>query len=162
MSIVSELNFVTSSAAETEALGGRLAGAIVSPTLLLMSGELGAGKTSFVRGMLRGLDAPADVRVTSPTYVLQHVYAGGRCTLYHIDAYRIAGGGDEFAGGGLMECLDDPLGIVCIEWPEKISDVNWPGDRITIEFEHLEPTVRAIRVAATGERSRAILSQLQQ
>jgi len=162
MSIVSELNFVTSSAAETEALGERLARAIISHALVLMSGELGAGKTSFVRGMMRGLDAPPDVRVTSPTYVLQHVYAGGRCTLYHIDAYRIAGGGGEFAAGGLMECLDDPHGIVCVEWPEKISDVSWSGDRITIEFEHREPTVRAIRIAASEERSSAVLARLQQ
>lgn len=150
----------THSAAETEALGERLARALVheprpqgSVALVLLSGELGAGKTSFVRGMLRGLDAPLDVRATSPTYVLQHVYKGGRATLYHIDAYRLGGGAAEFESSGLLECLDDPAAIVCVEWPEKLPDLKWPPDRIIVELEHRDPSVRAITLHGTGQQS---------
>ncbi len=151
-------NFIdckTRSASETEALGERLARALTAPALVLLSGELGAGKTAFVRGMLRGLDAPPDVCVTSPTYILLHSYKGGRATLHHIDAYRLGGGAAEFEASGLMECFDDPNGIACIEWPEKLSDLNWPPDRVLVEIEHSEPTVRRIVLRGTGARSEA-------
>ena len=137
----------TRSALETEALGERTARALAVPAIVLLSGDLGAGKTAFVRGMLRGLDAPDDVRVSSPTYVLLHSYRGGRATLHHIDAYRLRGGADEFEASGLMECFDDPDGIVCIEWPEKIADVSWPREPLRIEIEHGEPTVRRITLS---------------
>ncbi len=145
------LEFETRSAAETEALGARLARALSAPAIVLLSGELGAGKTAFVRGMLRGLDAPPDVRATSPTYVLLHEYKGGRATLYHIDAYRLGGGADEFESSGLMECFDDPNGFVCIEWPEKLADLKWPCAAVRVEIEHVEMNVRKLVV----ERSNA-------
>src|SRR5205823_3904781 len=99
------------------------------------SGELGAGKTVFVRGLLRGLDAPPDEAVTSPTYVLLHKYRGARRTLYHIDAYRLRGGADEFESSGLRECLDDPDALVAIEWPER-ANVEWPARRVEVTLEH--------------------------
>lgn len=136
----------TRSALETEALGERTARALAVPAIVLLSGDLGAGKTAFVRGMLRGLDAPDDVRVSSPTYVLLHSYRGGRATLHHIDAYRLRGGADEFEASGLMECFDDPNGIVCIEWPEKIADVSWSREPLRIAIEHCEPTVRRVTI----------------
>ncbi|MEI6233978.1 MAG: tRNA (adenosine(37)-N6)-threonylcarbamoyltransferase complex ATPase subunit type 1 TsaE [Planctomycetota bacterium] len=141
------LRFETHSARETETLGERLARALTLPAIVLFSGELGAGKTAFVRGMLRGLDAPPDVRVTSPTYILLHSYRGGRATLHHIDAYRLGGGADEFEASGLMECFDDPNGIVCIEWPEKIDDMKWPREPVRIAIEHVDPTVRQIVIS---------------
>jgi tRNA threonylcarbamoyladenosine biosynthesis protein TsaE len=152
--------FETHSARETEALGERLARALAPPALVILSGELGAGKTCFVRGMLRGLDAPPEVRVTSPTYVLQHVYQGGRATLVHIDAYRIAGGASEFEASGLLECLDDAKTIVCVEWPEKLPDLAWPGDRVVVELEHREPSVRAIVLRGNGTRSSAAVQNV--
>jgi tRNA threonylcarbamoyladenosine biosynthesis protein TsaE len=136
----------TRSALETEALGEQLARALPAPAIVLLSGDLGAGKTAFVRGMLRGLDAPPDVRVTSPTYVLLHSYRGGRATLHHIDAYRLRGGADEFEASGLMECFDDPNGIVCFEWPEKLADLTCPIEPVRVEIEHCEPTVRRVCV----------------
>lgn len=150
----------TRSARETEALGERLARALNPPALVVLSGELGAGKTCFVRGMLRGLDAPPDARVTSPTYVLQHVYEGGRATLYHIDAYRIGGGAGEFEASGLLECLDDARAIVCVEWPEKLADLAWPADRVLVELEHREPAVRAVVLRGLGLRSGAAVRSL--
>lgn len=149
----------THSAAETEALGERLARALNAPAIVLLSGELGAGKTAFVRGMLCGLDAPPEVRVTSPTYVLLHSYKGGRATLHHIDAYRLGGGADEFEASGLMECFDDATGIVCIEWPEKLAGYAWP-EHVRVEIEHSEPTVRQIRMSGTGAQSQAAVAAL--
>lgn len=153
--VESRREFETHSVRETEALGEQLAHALAPPALVVLSGELGAGKTSFVRGMLRGLDAPPEVRVTSPTYVLQHIYKGGRATLVHIDAYRIAGGAGEFEASGLLECLDDANAIVCVEWPEMIPDVEWPSDRVVVELEHREPNSRAIAMHGMGPRSSA-------
>jgi tRNA threonylcarbamoyladenosine biosynthesis protein TsaE len=136
--------FETRSARETEALAARLGRVITRRTQITLSGELGAGKTVFVRGLARGLGVPAAVPVTSPTYVLLHKYHGGRMQLYHIDAYRLGGGADEFESSGLNECLADPNGVVCIEWPEKLEGQKWPADLVEVSIEHLDPEARRI------------------
>ncbi|MCW8132991.1 MAG: tRNA (adenosine(37)-N6)-threonylcarbamoyltransferase complex ATPase subunit type 1 TsaE [Planctomycetota bacterium] len=142
---------------ETEALGA-IAGALAPAGMLFaLRGELGAGKTVFVRGLARGLLGKDEAAVTSPTYVLLHVYKGGAKTLYHIDVYRMKGGGEEFESSGLAECLADAAGVVCLEWPERVEAVL-PEDRVEIEIEHADPTVRNLRVMATGPRS-AVLVQ---
>jgi tRNA threonylcarbamoyladenosine biosynthesis protein TsaE len=146
-------------AAETEALGASLGRLLSGREMIVLSGELGAGKTVFVRGVARGLDVPQGIRVTSPTYVLQHAYRGGRLTLYHMDAYRIGGGAAEFEGSGLRECLDDPHGVVCLEWPERLADFQWPGERITVQIEHDDVQLRRIAISASGSRSQEILNR---
>ena len=133
-----------------------LARALRGRELIVLSGELGAGKTVFVRGVARGLEIPPSVRVTSPTYVLQHEYSGGRLTLYHIDAYRLGGAAD-FENSGLRECLDDAHAVVCIEWPERIADLQWPHGRIFVDIEHVAENRR--RISIRGGQSR-ILSLL--
>ena len=153
------LTLASASAAETEALGASIAKFCSGGELIVLSGELGAGKTVFVRGIARGLAMPPGIRVTSPTYVLQHAYRGGRLTLYHMDAYRIGGGAAEFEGSGLRECLDDPRGVVCLEWPERLSDFKWPGERITVQIEHDDVQQRRIAISASGPRSHEILAR---
>ena len=128
--------------------------------LVALAGELGAGKTVFVRGLAQGLNMPSGVMVTSPTYVLQHIYRGGRLTLYHIDVYRVLGGAAEFEDSGLRECLDDCDGLVCVEWPERVADFQWPADHIMVRIEHLDPQRRRIVMQATGPSSRAALQAL--
>jgi len=145
--------FETNSAAETDALGARLARALNAPAIVLLSGELGAGKTVFVRGMLKGLDAPADVRVTSPTYVLLHSYKGGRATLHHIDAYRLRGGADELADSGLLECFDDAGAITCIEWPQRVGNVKFPGAVVKVRIEHVGALTRTVEIEGGPELS---------
>lgn len=154
------LQFTTHSARETEALGAKLARAMPVPMLLVLSGELGAGETAFVRGMAKGLDAAPEICVTSPTYVLQHAHICARATLYHIDAYRLAGGADEFEAGGLMECLSDPKGLVCIEWPERLADMIWPDNRIVVQIEHCQPEEREIKLVPLGEKAVQALERL--
>ncbi|MGD0090373.1 MAG: tRNA (adenosine(37)-N6)-threonylcarbamoyltransferase complex ATPase subunit type 1 TsaE [Planctomycetota bacterium] len=147
----------TRSAAETEALAERLARVLPGGMLIALQGELGAGKTVFVRGVARGLGVPADVMVNSPTYVLQHIYRGGRLTLYHLDLYRLLCGAEEFEDSGLRECLDDCTGLVCVEWPERLADFQWPADRIVVQLEHLNPQRRRIVIRGTGPASQRAL-----
>ncbi len=142
--LVQTQSFDTHSAKETEALAARIGAAITRQTLVTLSGELGAGKTVFVRGLARGLGVPLTTPVTSPTYVLLHHYAGGRLMLYHIDAYRLGGGANEFEASGLNECLADPNGVVCLEWPEKLAGQTWPANRIDVSIDHLDPQHRRI------------------
>jgi tRNA threonylcarbamoyladenosine biosynthesis protein TsaE len=130
---------VTESEAETMALGARLAQVLVPGSVVLLEGELGAGKTAFVRGLAIGLGAPEE-DVSSPTFTLVQEYRG-RLPLLHADLYRLSGaeaddlGLDELGGGG----------IVAIEWAAKlprkpagavevlIEDLGGDRRRITIE-----------------------------
>jgi tRNA threonylcarbamoyladenosine biosynthesis protein TsaE len=112
----------TRSPEETEALGERLGASLRGGEVVLLSGELGAGKTAFVRGLARGVGAdPAEV--ASPTFVLLTSYPG-RLTLHHADLYRLAGRGDDHELG--LEELPGPRGVLAVEWAERLSDVPWP------------------------------------
>jgi tRNA threonylcarbamoyladenosine biosynthesis protein TsaE len=107
----------TASEAETRAVAAQLAAGLDAGTVILLSGDLGAGKTAFVRGLAEGLGLAADV-VTSPTFTLVHEYRGGRLPLIHVDLYRLDAA--DLADIG----LDDDLaaaGVVAIEWPERLT-----------------------------------------
>lgn len=105
----------TSSAAETEALGEQLGARLKPGDLVLLSGPLGSGKTTFVRGMARG--AGSDAQVQSPTFTLVRVYSG-RVQLAHVDLYRVRAPG-ELADLGLDELLDE--GAMVIEWGDRLD-----------------------------------------
>ncbi|HEY2705303.1 MAG TPA: tRNA (adenosine(37)-N6)-threonylcarbamoyltransferase complex ATPase subunit type 1 TsaE [Candidatus Dormibacteraeota bacterium] len=105
---------VTDGDAATEALGAGLAAALRPGDLIALHGDLGAGKTRLVRGLATGLGVPPEA-VRSPTFVLHHVYRGGRITLHHIDLYRLGEGAD-LRGLDLEWLLDE--GAVAIEWAE--------------------------------------------
>jgi tRNA threonylcarbamoyladenosine biosynthesis protein TsaE len=98
--------------------------------VVLLSGELGAGKTAFVRGLARGVGADPE-EVASPTFVLLTSYPG-RLTLHHADLYRLTGRGDDLELG--LEELPGPRGVLAIEWAEKLSEEAWPRVvRVTLE-----------------------------
>jgi tRNA threonylcarbamoyladenosine biosynthesis protein TsaE len=106
---------VTTSEEETSRAGESLAASLVPGDVVLLYGELGAGKTAFVRGLARGMGAsPEDV--SSPTFTLIQEYAGDRVTLYHVDLYRLDG--SDIDGLGLEELISAD-GIVAIEWAER-------------------------------------------
>ncbi len=128
---------VTRSAAETEALGEELAATLAPGDLLLLAGELGAGKTTFVRGLARGLGIGAGVQ--SPTFQLVRVYPG-RIQLAHVDLYRLETGAD-LADLGLDDLLDQ--GVVAVEWGDRLR-LDYPRTR-RIEFAAPSPEVRVIR-----------------
>jgi tRNA threonylcarbamoyladenosine biosynthesis protein TsaE len=109
--------FRSASEADTRAIAARLAGTLQPGSVLLLSGDLGAGKTAFVRGVAEGLAIDPDA-VTSPTFTLVHEYRGGRLPLVHVDLYRLDSADLDEIG------LDAELaarGVVAIEWPERLS-----------------------------------------
>ena len=119
------------SEAETEEIAARLASSLRGGEAVLLSGELGAGKTVFVRGLARGLGVDAS-EVASPTFVLLTSYPG-RLTLHHADLYRLAGDGDEAELG--LEELPGPRGVLAVEWAERLSIVPWTS-RLRVRLEH--------------------------
>jgi tRNA threonylcarbamoyladenosine biosynthesis protein TsaE len=133
----------TSSEEETAAAGERLGRALSPGDLVLLTGDLGAGKTAFVRGLARGVGADAD-EVSSPTFTLIQEYAGARATLHHVDLYRLAAA--EVADLGLDDLVSGG-DIVAIEWAERWPDR--PGDAIEVAIEDAGGDCRDIRVART-------------
>jgi tRNA threonylcarbamoyladenosine biosynthesis protein TsaE len=112
--------FITRSAEETFELAYSFGEAVNEPLVFLLQGDLGAGKTVFAKGIGAGLDIdPAGVN--SPTFTIVNQLEG-RMRLYHLDLYRIEGGADEIYDLGLEEMLNDPAGVVVVEWPERLGD----------------------------------------
>jgi len=134
---------LTRSEAETEALAAELAAAFRGGEIVLLSGELGAGKTVFVRGLARGVGADPE-EVASPTFVLLTRYPG-RLMLHHADLYRLAGGGDDLELG--LEELPGPRGVLAIEWAERLSVRPWdPALAIRVTLEHAGDDTRRVRI----------------
>lgn len=109
---------------ETEAIAAALAGDLSVGDCVALHGELGAGKTQFVRGLVKGVGGPVRA-VSSPTFVLLNVYPGGRLTVYHLDAYRVSGASD-FEAVGFSELLEQS-GLVVVEWAERVRELLPPG-----------------------------------
>jgi tRNA threonylcarbamoyladenosine biosynthesis protein TsaE len=140
---VIETEFITRSAEETVALGRELAKRLAAPVLVLLSGDLGSGKTTLTKGIISGLDAAAEDEVTSPTFTLVHVFHN-HTRVYHVDLYRIEGFHD-LETLGLEDAFDDPA-VVIVEWSERFRlQTDWP--RVTVRLEHLEGDVRRIVVS---------------
>lgn len=114
-----------------EALGGRLARHCLPPCIIYLHGELGAGKTTLVRGFLRGLGYQGNVK--SPTYTLLEPYELADRACYHFDLYRLADA-DELEYLGIQDLLDDKA-ILLVEWPERGEGVLPPAD-LLIDLEH--------------------------
>jgi tRNA threonylcarbamoyladenosine biosynthesis protein TsaE len=108
---------ITHSAEETIAFGRKLAAELSPPLIVLLRGDLGAGKTTLVKGIAEGFEAARADEVTSPTFTLIHEYRGPRATLYHIDLYRIDTQRDLETLG--LDDLLAPNCILLIEWGEK-------------------------------------------
>ena len=115
--------FITRSPEETEALGARLAGALEPGAVVAFTGDLGAGKTAFVRGLARGLGIQD--RVTSPTFTIVNEYEGGRLPLFHFDLYRL-GSADELFDIGWEDYLARG-GVCAVEWSERMEELLEPG-----------------------------------
>ena len=122
----------TNSAQETEALGQELVQKMAPGTVIAFSGDLGAGKTAFVRGMARGLGIPA--RVTSPTFPIVNEYEGGRLPLFHFDMYRLADADALFDIG--WEDYLDRGGICAVEWSEQVADAM-PSDTVYVTITRM-------------------------
>lgn len=111
--------FETHSAEETVALGAKLANELRPPKVVLLRGDLGAGKTTLVKGIALAFDAAEEEDVTSPTFTLVHEYRGPEATLYHIDLYRIDTERELDTLG--LDDLMEPGNVLLIEWGEKFE-----------------------------------------
>ena len=132
---------LTASEEETSAAGEHLAASMDAGAVILLYGNLGAGKTAFVRGLARGLGAPDD-EVTSPTFTIVQEYPG-RVTLFHVDLYRLEE--REVDDLGLEELvLGD--GVVAIEWAERWR--GRPDDAVEVRIEDAGEDARRIRISA--------------
>ena len=132
--------FITNSELETEQLGERLAKAVSGGAVIAMYGDLGAGKTAFVRGMARGMGLTC--HVSSPTFTIVNEYLGER-ELIHFDMYRLSGAEELFDIG-----WEDYIsrGAVCVvEWSENVQDAFF-GDEIKVTIDKLSDTGRRISI----------------
>ena len=142
--MTTRINIATSSADETRRVGGGI-GRVARPgDVILLHGELGAGKTTLTQGILQGLDG--DEYASSPTFVLVSQYEA-RLTLYHVDLYRIDEPGDTFELG-LDEILDGD-GLCVVEWAERALD-QFPSERLTIELFRTGEQTRSLAIEASG------------
>lgn len=152
---LTEWHIETQSPEATRALAARLGGLAAAGTVLLLSGDLGAGKTVVAQGVGRGLGVPGVVN--SPTFVLVNEHLGGRLPLLHADLYRLSDAG-EIAELALDEVAQD--GVLAVEWPER-SPEPIAGDTLHV---HLQPGAsaeqRKLVFRASGPQARALLGAL--
>ena len=133
-------HITTQSEAETAAVGRECAATLSAGAVVLLYGDLGAGKTAFVRGLAEGLGvAPAEV--SSPTFTLVQEYRGGRLTLFHVDLYRL-NHPREIDDLGLDDITVD--GVLAIEWADKLPK-GWRG-AIEVHFAHAEGDTRNLSI----------------
>jgi tRNA threonylcarbamoyladenosine biosynthesis protein TsaE len=137
--------FVTGSPEATIALGVVLGRGLQAPKVVVLSGDLGAGKTTLVKGMAQGLSAASEQDVTSPTFTLVHEYRGPTATLYHIDLYRVETA-RELETLGIDDLISDSS-VLVIEWGDKFERFRSERD-LEIVLERISDNERRIRLVA--------------
>jgi len=145
---------MTSGPDDTVSIGRELGRLVRAGDLICLYGELGAGKTTFVKGLAEGLGVK-DKYITSPTFSLVNEYSGA-LTLYHIDLYRLSSP-DELYEAGITEYPGN--GVAAVEWPEMAGD-ELPAERLEVRLGVEGDTSRAISVRAIGVRYQEILEGL--
>lgn len=152
---MNEFIIKTGSEDETLSLGIQIGRLIERPMLVLLQGDLGAGKTVLARGIARGLGVPEQTPITSPTFTLMNHYPA-RFDLYHFDLYRLSDpdelielGFDEFAHG---------TGVSLVEWPERMEDSGF--GRLRVELTRSGESDRQVRFEARGDAYREFLQRL--
>ena len=143
--------FISHSVEETILRGRELAAQLTVPVVVLLSGELGTGKTTLTKGIVSGLGAGREEEVTSPSFTLVHVFHN-HCKVYHVDLYRV----EDFRDLETL-ALEDVLAesaVVVVEWSERFSlRTDWPS--IHVHLEHLEGDGRRITISDLSNDSLA-------
>ena len=132
----------STSVEQTEAIAAELAATLRGGECVALDGELGAGKTQFVRGLVRALGGNPR-SVSSPTFVLLNVYDSCRLKVFHLDAYRV-NGADDFESIGFGELLEQ-RGVVVVEWAQRVASLL-PSDVIHVTIATIDETTREIEV----------------
>src|SRR5919204_1751983 len=135
--------FFTNSTEETIALGRELAPQLTPPKLVVLRGDLGAGKTTLVKGIVEGLGTASEDQVTSPTFTLIHEYRSSRVNLFHIDLYRVDTLRELESLG--IDDLFDSKSLILVEWGEKFERFRRERD-VEIALEHAGESQRKITV----------------
>ena len=131
--VLREKRFKTRSVEGTLALGERIAEMLRPPMLVILRGEVGAGKTTLVKGIAAAIGAASEDDVTSPTFTLLHEYVGPKVHLFHLDLYRLETE-EQIAVLGLHEMMEEPNALVLVEWGERFESVVKMADgEIAIE-----------------------------
>lgn len=133
------MSIKTNSPDETRDEGERLGQTLKSGDIVLLSGELGSGKTTFTQGIVRGLGVDESIPVRSPTYTIIHEYTGA-LPVRHVDLYRIDSGGDLDTIGLFDVCYE---GVTVIEWADKL---RMETDCVKVELKEISDTEREIRI----------------
>lgn len=149
------LTITTNSEEETQSLGFKLASALAAGDIILLTGELGAGKTVFVKGLAKGLGVKQPV--TSPTFTILHIYEG-RLPLYHFDLFRLEKI-DPLEFANYEEYLFGN-GVAVVEWGEKIESLLTDYLIMSFHRELKNPHLRVIEAAGQGERGKKLVAQL--
>ena len=136
---------ITHSAAETRALGARLAAKLRAGDVLFLLGELGAGKSELTRGIAAGLGIKGPI--ASPSFTILNVYSDGRIPLYHFDWYRLESS-EELFEMGMEEYLGGD-GAAVVEWPERCPEA-WPSRRLDIRIRTAGESEREITLLPRG------------
>ena len=131
--------FTSRSPAETETFAEGFGKTVLRSAVIGLTGDLGAGKTQFVKGLARGLGIPE--RVHSPTFALINIYSGGRLPLFHLDLYRLETA-EQVVAAGLEEYFS-PAGVAVVEWVERWT-ASRPANFRRFEFKILSETERRI------------------
>lgn len=139
------MEYITQTAEETKEIGRRLSASVKETGgIFALSGDLGAGKTTFVQGFAEGLGISS--RINSPTFIIVRTYDAGNRKLYHVDLYRLEDNIEsEIEQLGLKEAMNNERDIILIEWAEKIKDLL-PKRTKWIKFENLELDKRKITI----------------
>ena len=137
------LDWVSHSDEETQLLGHTFASYLKPGDVVTLSGDLGAGKTTFAKGLISKITGCHKDEITSPTFTYMQIFSGNGPTVYHFDLYRI-NNADEFISLGFEEFFQENA-ICCIEWSERIQTIL-PSKRVKVMISYLEVGKRSIRV----------------
>jgi len=149
-------DIITYEPEQTRVLGYQFGAALKGGMVLALEGDLGCGKTVFVKGLAEGLQVPESIYVTSPSYTLIHEYPG-RFPLFHIDLYRIENPVD-IDELGLFDIMDGE-NVVAVEWAERIRGAL-PPEGMILRFEILHDEIRKISMTASGLQALDVLRTL--
>ncbi len=139
---------ITTSDDNTRQLGKEIGERLNNGVIIRLLGDLGSGKTCFVKGLASGLGVPEGYEITSPTYTLVHEYPG-RLPLVHVDLYRIHDEMDAEAIG-LWELMGQD-NVVAVEWAERLTDDFWPTEpMLTVEFQIPDENTRQLELIGGG------------
>ena len=148
---------VSKTADDTTALGEKIGRSIKKEISIALTGDLGAGKTTFVQGLARGLGVSHQYYITSPTFTILNTYPAKEFTLCHLDLYRLAEADElEYIG---FDDLVNPDHIIVVEWPGILKELSHPFD-LEIDFHFDDSHHRILSMTAYGQEGSNLLSNL--